>query len=61
MGFESDPPPIPELPPLEAGVRLLETEGRPIGPLHALVVDHVSLNRGPAYSVLHKASLPPLP
>ena len=49
MKSEPDPPPIPELPALGTGVRLLEAERRPIGPLHALVVDHVSLNRGPAY------------
>ncbi|WP_331232339.1 P-loop NTPase family protein [Natronorarus salvus] len=49
MRSEPDPPPIPELPTLGTGIRMLETEDRPIGPLHALVVDHVSLNRGPAY------------
>jgi hypothetical protein len=51
MRSETDPPSIPELPTLETGIHLLETDGRPIGPLHALVVDHVSLNRGPAYWV----------
>ena len=49
MRSEPNAPPIPELPTLGAGIRLLETEGQAIGPLHALVVDHVSLNRGPAY------------
>ena len=40
---------IPELPTLDTGVTLLEPNGRTIGPLHTLVVDHVVLNRGPAY------------
>ena len=42
-----DPTPIPELPALEPGVTLLESEAR--GPLHTLVVDHVLLERTEAY------------
>lgn len=47
----TDPPTIPELPALEPGIRLLEIEQGTTGPLHTLVVDHVSLNSGPAYWV----------
>lgn len=46
MGIESTPT-IPELPSLEPGVTLLETNAR--GPLHALVTDHVLLERTTAY------------
>ena len=49
MRSDTGPSPIPELPTLEAGLRLLETDGRPVSPLHALVADHVSLNQGSAY------------
>lgn len=49
MRFGTDSPTIPELPVIEPGIRLLETGQRTTGPLHTLVVDHVSLNRGPAY------------
>ena len=40
--------PEPELPELEAGVRLLEMEGddRATGPLHSLVLDHLLMNDG---------------
>lgn len=41
---------IPELPPLNAGLHLLESE-RVRGPLHALVLDRVLTTRGPAYWV----------
>lgn len=51
MTAETDPSPIPELPPLDTGTHLLETDGRATGPLHTLVVDHVSLNHGPTYWV----------
>ncbi|WP_129113851.1 hypothetical protein [Halegenticoccus tardaugens] len=51
MQSTTDPPPIPELPALEPGLQLLETPEQLLGPLHALVVDHVSLNSGPAYWV----------
>lgn len=51
MTAKTDPPPIPELPALDSGIHLLDTDGRATGPLHALVVDHVSLNPGSAYWV----------
>lgn len=51
MTFGTDSPTIPELPAIEPGIRLLETGRRTTGPLHTLVVDHVSLNGGPAYWV----------
>lgn len=41
---------IPELPPLDAGLHLLESE-RVRGSLHALVLDRVLTTRGPAYWV----------
>jgi len=42
--------PDPELPDLEAGVRLLDVEGdnRPTGPLHSVVLDHLLRNNGNA-------------
>lgn len=42
---------LPELPTLEPGIQLLETEGDSRGPLHALVADHLLLNGGRAYWV----------
>jgi hypothetical protein len=51
MTAKTDPPPIPELPALDSGIHLLDTDGRATGPLHTLVVDHVSLNPGSAYWV----------
>ncbi|MFB6085282.1 MAG: hypothetical protein ABEJ84_00520 [Halodesulfurarchaeum sp.] len=39
---------IPELPQLCEGVHLLETDGRAVGPLHALVLDHLLLEGGSA-------------
>ena len=41
--------PEPELPELDAGVRLLDVDGdRATGPLHSLVLDHLLLNDGNA-------------
>lgn len=51
MTVGTDPPTIPELPAIEPGIRLLETENGTTDSLHTLVVDHVSLNGGPAYWV----------
>lgn len=42
---------LPELPSLESGTYLLETDGEARGPLHALVVDRVLTARGTAYWV----------
>lgn len=42
---------IPELPTLESGIQLLETEGDSRGPLHALVADHLLLTGGSAHWV----------
>lgn len=41
---------IPELPPLDAGLHLLESE-RVRGPLHTLVIDRILTKSGPAYWV----------
>jgi hypothetical protein len=47
-----DAQPTPELPTLEPGVQLLETDGdRAVGPLGALVLDHVLSAGGDAYWV----------
>lgn len=51
MQTTTDPPAIPELPGLDPGIRLLETDDRATGPLHTLVVDHVARHPGPAYWV----------
>jgi hypothetical protein len=51
MAPGTDSTTIPELPSLEPGIQLLETEQGTTGPLHTLVVDHVSLSPGPAYWV----------
>jgi hypothetical protein len=39
---------MPELPALTPGVHLLEAAGRTVGPLHALVLDHLLLEGGTA-------------
>jgi len=60
---------VPELPQLTTGVHLLEAEGRPVGPLHALVLDHLLLDGGRAVwvdangyaSSTHLAELAPSP
>ncbi|MEF8772463.1 hypothetical protein [Halodesulfurarchaeum sp.] len=39
---------VPELPQLTEGVHLLETSQRAVGPLHALVLDHLLLEGGHA-------------
>ena len=39
---------MPELPALSTGFHLLETAGRAVGPLHALVLDHLLLEGGTA-------------
>ena len=36
-----DPEAVPRLPPLDTGLRLLEAEGRAVGPLDSLVIDHL--------------------
>ncbi len=51
MQATAHPPAIPELPGLDPGIRLLETDERATGPLHTLVVDHVARHQGPAYWV----------
>lgn len=45
-----DTPTIPELPDLDPGVTLLESDD-PITPLHSLVVDHLLINGGDGYWV----------
>ena len=42
---------MPELPALDSGLQLLETDGDSIGALHSLVLDHLLLNPGQAYWV----------
>ncbi len=39
---------VPELPQLDEGVHLLETPERAVGPLHALVLDHLLVDGGTA-------------
>ncbi|WP_331232269.1 P-loop NTPase family protein [Natronorarus salvus] len=51
MRSDTDQLPIPELPALGKGIRLLASDDGSISPLHALIVDHVSLTRGTAYWV----------
>lgn len=44
-----EPQPLPELPDLDAGITLLETDSRSREALHSLVLDHVLCEDNPAY------------
>lgn len=60
---------IPELPRLNTGIQLLETQERAIGPLHTLVLDHLLMEGGDAVWIdarnygtsVHLANVAPSP